>query len=215
MYYSNGIVIQGTNENRWEFKEHAQNGYKPSARYLEYRGLARYYPWPLIFEEDAMSKSLLDEANEKWFGYNHPMSQLTYPLETMPDRNYCIRYINHCRSKGIPTRLLFCRTEIEFPIWDSPLPAMKFLGYDYSTSQAFFPIIPEDLLIDSSDDEKLGPEMYRLLEYEKKLNENQLFKTESDIRDYIKIREQAFLAGNYMEHFDLGIFEVSEVIGEL
>jgi hypothetical protein len=92
---------------------------------------------------------------------------------------------------------------------------MKFLGYDYSTSQAFFPIIPGDLLLDSSPDEKLGPEMYRLLEFDKKLNENQLFNTESDIRDYIKTREEAFLAENYMEHDDLVVFEVSEVIGEL
>jgi hypothetical protein len=215
MFYNNGIVIQETNKNRFEFTAHPQSGFNPNQNYLSYRGLARYYSWPLGFKHGLVANALLDEANDKWFGYNHPMSPLTYPIETAPDRDYCIRYVNHCQSKGIETRLLFCRTEIGFPIWDSPLPAMKFLGYDYSTSQAFFPIIPGDLLLDSSPDEKLGPEMYRLLEFDKKLNENQLFNTESDIRDYIKTREEAFLAENYMEHDDLVVFEVSEVIGEL
>jgi hypothetical protein len=213
VFYNNGVVVQDIGFDSTEFTDSEHRG-KRSRRYLAYRGLGRYNSWPLIVETG--EQQLIDEANKKWWGYFRTSSQETLALGTVPERDYCIRYINHCRSKGIVTRLLFCRTEIEWPIWDSPFPSMKFLGYDYSGSQSFNEIIPDDLLFDLPSHRKYGLEMQRLFECAKYLNKNQLFNTESDIREYIRRKQIAIAAGNdFEDDSDSVIFHVSEITGDI
>lgn len=216
MLYENRLIVQAINMDSAEFVEDLMQGWKPPAPYLNYRGLGRYISWPLIGEQDAISRSLQDESRERWFSVQFNINPQRYALEVAPDRNYCIRYLNHCRSKGIAVRILFCRAERNTQIWDAPLPQTKFLGYDYSTSQSFIEVIPDDLLYNSDARQKENPEMRALIECRNKLNENQLFNTLSDIEEYVQRREKAISAGIVLEPSDdLNIIEVSEVIGEL
>jgi len=214
--YNNGLIVQAINMDSAEFVEELKQGWKPSVLYLAYRGLGRYISWPLIGDQDAISRSLQDESRQRWFSVQFNVNPQRYALEVAPDRDYCIRYLNHCRSKGIAVRILFCRSERNTQIWDAPLPQMKFLGYDYSSSQSFIEVIPDDLLCISDDLQKENPEMRALIECRNKLNENQLFNTLSDIKEYVQRREKAISAGVVLEPSDdLNVFEVSEVIGEL
>ena len=62
-------------------------------------GVDSYVSWPLKEYDDNLSRKLENEAWDKWFGF-------VDVLEVVPNRDYLIRYINHCETIGIKTIIL-------------------------------------------------------------------------------------------------------------
>jgi hypothetical protein len=188
-FLNNGIIIQDTNRESLNFTHleyFADEGYK---NYRAYLGLGRYYlPWPLQLENDTLSKQLTAEI-EKWFDIDIIHNPPENDFDIVPERKICTRYVQHCRSKGIRIRTLFCRSELEKPLWDSPLPKINILGYDYCTGVPYYSTIPDDLLDPVT--EYLDHSLYKeLLQCGEKLNSNKLYDNENDIRTYIEKRKE-------------------------
>jgi len=221
MFYNNGIVIQDIDKEALEFTEQGNFPDDEFETFRAYRGIERYYlSWPLSIEADQISIRLTAET-ERWFINQLPNDMVSYNLEIIPDRKFCIEYIKHCKAKGIRMRVLFCRTEFEKPIWDSSLPNLKFLGYDYA-------FIPEDLLAPIK--KYLEHPIYKsLIQCNDMLNSNKLFNREEDIRTYLERRKKVaesdinyeYIEGNaYPAHLvedfeDSLIVHLSEVIGDI
>ncbi|MBI4330276.1 MAG: hypothetical protein HY673_03215 [Chloroflexi bacterium] len=200
--FNNGLVIQARIDTT-QFDVPAEFRQTPEfLRYQSYQGIARYVSWPLAWplhvEQDLTTKELTTEAEQTWFQ--------RYDLDVVPDQEYCVRYFRACRDRGITTRTLFCRTERQLPTWQAPIPESAFLGYDYSTSQLFYSVIPDDLLVDD-----LSP---LLAESRARLNSNRLFDNEADVHDYIEQRETAIKSGEPLEpDGDFLVYHLSEVNG--
>jgi|GEM_PF-4246870 len=228
-FLNNGILIQDTNREPMEFLEKVNFTEPQFQSFRDYQGLGRYYSWPLQIENDDLSKQLTTET-ERWFVKQYPDDMVSYNSEIIPDRKFCIEYIKHCRVKDIKIRVLFCQTDMEEPVWDTPMPKLNFLGYDYSTPESFYSSIPEDLLepVRTYMDYPIYQALVRCKDL---LNNNKLFETEEDIRTYIERRnkvaesdiqwstrlmnDQEFPVHLVETDCDFIIFRLSEVMGEL
>lgn len=89
-----------------------------------YNGVEADMAWPLDGQEDAASRQLLKEAMEKYFNYT------TAPcLETVPSKEYLVRYVAHCDELQLPTRILQYETREQAEPVDQ-LEVVEVLGYD-------------------------------------------------------------------------------------
>ena len=201
---NNGIVIQEMADTRYFAGCAAHYSKCETAAYMAYQGISRFISWPLEIKQDELSKNLTKEAKERWFYYMYDESKEQYALAVIPDIEYSSRYLMACDNLGIKTRLLFCMTERESPVWKEPIPKSTYLGYDYATSQDFYSPVPEDLLIGS-----IQPQF---MKYPPRLNSNKLFENESVLNSYIQARQSMIDEGYDLERdVDFWIFRLSEV----
>jgi hypothetical protein len=188
VFYDNGIIVQDSDKDAFLFGKTEYFDIEAYKNYRSYRGLGRYLSyWPLELENDPLSKQLTNDI-EKWLDIdaNNPLEK---DLNIVPEKRICIRYIKHCRNKGINIRVLFCRTELEVPQWDSLLPNLNILGYDYCTGVPYFSPIPDDLLM--PNDEFMNHPAYKeLIQCSQKLNKYKLFDNENDLKTYIEKRQK-------------------------
>lgn len=224
--FNNGIVVQALNKERIDFKYKGNFTDTEFENFKSYKGLGRYLSWPLEREEDKLSKQLTAET-KKWFVNDFPNGGISYNPRIIPDEAFCIKYLSYCKEKGIKVRVMFCKTEMKKPIWNSPIPKLNFLGFDYAIPMDFYSTIPEDLL--NPDRRYLSNNIYQaLIQCKYKLNNNKLFSNEIDILKYINSRERVIrsdiqldftISQEHPAHLveDFGnfmIFQVSEVVGE-
>lgn len=93
------------------------------------------------------------------------------------DWNYINEYRKESIKRGIEYRILLCETEIPQPIMEiSPTIPKIFLGYDYAYA--------------SGDNYSAVYNEIPGVFSQYQLNDNGLFETEEEIREYIAIREQ-------------------------
>jgi hypothetical protein len=227
-FFDNGIVIQSINRETKEYQIQYKFSNLDFITFKSYNGLSRYVSWPLEQEKDSLSIELSKET-EKWFN-NYSPNSLHFNLKVIPDRSFLIEYLRHCQEKDIDTRSLFCKTNKETPLWNVPIPELKFLGYDYATSEDLRSSIPEDLLDPVTTFLHLN--FYKsFVDLKQLLNENKLFSSLDDIYIYIKERnklmnsdiqwtEVKYEGGIGKAHLienlgDFTIFHLSEVIGEI
>jgi len=213
--FDNGIVIQDKGKNTILFSGQFNFSDTEYKNFTSYRGTYRYKSWPLEFCDDQVSKQLTAET-KKWFTIHYPDNTILYNL-MIPEREFCIEYIKHCHQIGINIRTLFCQSEVEITVWDSTIPNLKFLGYDYASLQ-LVSTIPGELL--DPDGGYLEHPLYKaLVQCKDMLNDNKLFENEKDINIFVDRRGKV-VESNIRDHVievlgDLVVFRISEVIGEL
>ncbi len=184
--YVNGIVIQ---ENKNE----------------EYKGIdgSRFSPdvgrnWYFNYMEGMESFEEYYDENIGLTFYN--LDNGSY-VAACNDWNYIYDYIKESEKRGIKYRIILCETEIPQPIMEFSSAIQKeFLGYDYAYARgdnysALYNEIPS-----------VFPQF--------QLNNNGLFETEEEIREYISTREQyeQSHAPNTLESGDFIIFKLYEVL---
>jgi hypothetical protein len=230
VFFSNGIIIQDIDREYRNFTDQGSFPDEEFKNYRAYQGLGRYYrSWPLSLENDILSKQLTAEV-QKWFVIDYTQETPEADYEIVPERQLGLQYIQHCRSKGIRIRVLFCRTESEKPFWDSPLPNLGLLGYDYCTGIPYYSSIPDDLL-DTAVEYMDHPVYKAMKQCVEKLNRYKLFDNEKDIRTYIEKRNQVlgseiassqviiggqeFTSELVDRGLDIRIIQLAEVVGDL
>jgi hypothetical protein len=185
----NGFIVQDIND-----KSNSQ-------KKQPYKGLGCCYAWPLSKMIDEKSKSLTDEADERWFGYFYKDK---YALAVVPSLEYLRRYLRVCAENGIEVRVLFVESERETPMSDKIEIKATFLGYDYVTSQDFFSVLYDDLF---AEEIPKNLERFKAL-----LNHFGLFSKEEDLYAYVKERNNALEAGYNLEaHGDFCMMKISLV----
>ena len=121
------------------------------------------------------------ECFEKYYDDNIGMTYYNLDdrsyVAACTDWNYINDYIRESTKRGIKYRILLCETEIPQPIMKIPPTIQKrFLGYDYAYA--------------SGDNYSA---VYNEIPYvfpQFQLNNNGLFETEEEVREYIRVREQ-------------------------
>jgi hypothetical protein len=186
IFYNTGIVIQDVEKDSIVFSHKSSFSDAEFEIYKSYRGTYKYQSWPLENLNDPVSVKLTSET-QKW-AIRYDSEDTIYCNPIIPDRQFCLEYLNHCQENGIKTRLLFCQTEINTPVWDSSLPELTFLGYDYSVPCDLYSAIVEDL---SCFGEYLAHPFYSdMIHCKEKLNKYKLFDKEEDMNKYIEIRQK-------------------------
>lgn len=109
--FNNGFVIQGLYKNEY------------TSLLKSYNGIESFVSWPLSNFDDIVSKQLEAEAWNKWFSYIDA-------LETVPDKEYLIRYATHCNELGIKTRVLEIDTANSSHKVSDDLHLIETLGFD-------------------------------------------------------------------------------------
>lgn len=75
-----------------------------------YQGMARdTLSWPLDTEEDALSRSLCQEAQERWAKCAVKCSA----LEVVPDWPFILRYLQHCQDLGMDAEVYFLGDDLK------------------------------------------------------------------------------------------------------
>ncbi|MBQ8826210.1 MAG: hypothetical protein IJ007_03870 [Oscillospiraceae bacterium] len=160
--YTNGIVIQS----------YKYSGYKG----IDGSGFSANSAKNWYFNYD----DKLSEHFEPFYDENigltyYDIKEYTH-VSVCTDWQYINKYISESDSLGIKYRLLLCQTEIADPIMDMPDLKKEFLGFDYAYANgdnysAVYNEIPF-----------VFPQF--------SLNQNGLFNTEKEIREYISQREK-------------------------
>lgn len=191
----NGFVIQDINDN---------NNFQ---KQQPYKGVGCFYAWPLSKEKDEQSKSLTDEAVDRWFGYYY---EDKYALAVVPSLDYLREYLRVCEGKSIEVRVLYIESDREAPKLDEIEANAIFLGFDYATSQDFFSAVYDDLFAVEV------PE--KLQRFKALLNSYGLFSDEEDLYAYVKERDCVLNEGYNLEaHGDFCMMKISQLkdIGKL
>ena len=132
-----------------------------------------------------------DSKGENWYFYDDPEFshffdeniELTYydipqgsRVAACTDMDYIKKYIRKSREMGIQYRLILCETDIPQPRFDPTDLEKTFLGYDYAyTGGDYYSAVYNEV-------------HYVFRQF--RLNENELFETEQEIRDYLTEREK-------------------------
>lgn len=166
----------------------------------QYYGIGRFLTWPLDVCQDSMSRALVSEATERWFGYRDDR------LWVVPDLEYISRYVKHCHELNIN---VFClQVDSENPIiqTEASLPVLKSLGYDYADVDMCTSCLYDDLCGSIMVGEEHSEAIQRML------NEYGLFSSVDDMREYLKIREQ-WVKGitELEEYYSLSIVRLTQV----
>lgn len=191
--FNNGLVVQAKYTfDQWYSRNSITKDTPGYIAYRAYNGIGKYYSWPLEKEKDAISEELTREAEERWFAYYYSSivsaNEQQYALRVVPDNNFCQRYLKHCKNRAIETRIFFCKTEREGPLWDSDIPMHQHLGYDYASSGLYSPI-PDDLLLPPLEKYLTEPIYRAYLECKQWLNKSKLFNTQTDILEFVRRRK--------------------------
>jgi hypothetical protein len=202
--HNNGIVIQELVDSEYFPPPGLPHAALDIEKYRAYRGLSRFVSWPLADRDDEASRGLTYDAATGWIDGWYDETRQQYNLAVIPDIEYCVGYLEACDELGLDTRILFCKTDREFPKWAGKTPRGRFLGFDYATSQGFYSTIPEDLILDPVDP--------RLAKHGAKLNASGLFDDETDLERYIADRQALIDSGARPEKdMDFCKFEIFEL----
>ena len=154
----------------------------------KYQGFAKYDPWPLDYCEDGVSAALSEEYFTKWL--QCPIDSFDrHSLMLSDDYNYIAQYCEHCRRLSIEVQVYFVEDATEQKIsflYENSF--FEFLGWDYIAS------VDASYLFDDGNYvmDKYAP-------YADLLNENGLFTTLENAKQYAMIRKQALLNGEDIE----------------
>lgn len=133
-----------------------------------YKGVELFPSWPLKRLTDRTSIELEEEAWNKWFSY-------TDSIETVTDKNYLLRYVSHCCSNDIDTRIIKVETLKSSAVKPDELVVTKVLGFDCIVgSNLSYLNLTADCL------KKLFNKTYN------KLNTNGLCETSGDLFEFLK-----------------------------
>lgn len=166
--YNNGYVVK------------AQNKYITFD--TNYCGIECFSSWPLDDFFDYTSKALQNEAWEKWFGYQNV-------LEIVPEKDYLIRYINHCNELRIKTIIFKVETPKNTQIALDELKVIQVLGFDCITgvNLSYLNMNPEAFSM------KFNKSFFQL-------NSNHLFDTLNDAYDFLYRYNELMEAGENLEY---------------
>ena len=161
--YKNGYIIKSFEENMFY------------CGHSFYRGIGRYYTWPLDMCTDEKSRQLNDEALSRWFGYTDKR------LWVIPSVPFVRRYMEHARNMNRDTFCLMVESTNSTPVITEELPVEKVLGYEYADTDMQTSILWDDI---NSMDEHQAEQMIA------QLNENGLFSSDEKLMHYIQMRER-------------------------
>ena len=145
-------------------------------------GVDSYVSWPLKEYDDNLSRKLENEAWDKWFGF-------VDVLEVVPNRDYLIRYINHCETIGIKTIILQIETPRNSQIATDYLEVTKVLGFDCieGVQLSYLNLLPSYM-------RETFPKTYH------KLNSNGLCDNIDDVYEFLDTYNIMLLQGANLEH---------------
>lgn len=186
MLYTNGFIIQQRTDN--PYKGVDGSGFSENTGqnwYLNYSDAcqSRFEP----YYEEHIERTYWNIEPHTWVG-------------ACTDMDYIRRYIAVSKELGIEYRLLLVRTEIPAPVIEGEIGLKTtFLGYDYAyESGDYYSAVYNEIPF-------VFPQFA--------LNENGLFQTEKEIREYISQREKFVQTHtpNTLESGDFVVYEVHEV----
>ena len=168
-----------------------------------YDGLSSLPLYPLLGVRDksgAMDSECL-EINKKVFSKCLP-DGMWQPLEFISSYDLYARYVEACRTRNIPIRILFVESDYKEEIWNGPDLLMKFLGYEIS------PIPIDDVVVyDLQYSTKLR-------EFRNRLNQYGLFTEWEQAVEFHKVYTELMHTGEVGDgETETIICKVFEVIG--
>ena len=207
LFFENGLVIQELVDSEYFSHLSCSPSVRGLEKYFAYRGLSRFLSWPLAARSDELSKQMTVETRGRWFYRWYDEDHGKYYLEVVPELNFGKQYFLACNSLHLKTRIIFCKTDRDMPLWEGIIPKRTWLGFDYATSQGFYSTIPEDLLLKDTSQ--------ALTKYKSRLNINQLFEHEDDLNSYISDRQLLIDSGVPLELGDYCRYELFEIDNEI
>ena len=161
-----------------------------------YHGIGRYFSWPLDVEKDSYSRSLTEEAMEKWLGYQDNRMQV------IPDIDYISRYLEHCSRLKIDCFCLLVERLDGGLKMEESVRNENVLGYDYIDVDMCTSCLYDDFI-----------EWFDFFEEDiNKLNENGLFSDLNDIIQYLhKRNELVYDMENMEEYTELVVARLTKV----
>lgn len=147
-----------------------------------YNGVENHLSWPLDNYNDVDSLRLQNEAWEKWFSY-----QDVYEL--VPEKDYLIRYIDHCKKLRIDVTILQIETPKSNQLAVDLFEVKEVLGFDCITGI--------NLSYLNIDPDYFNTHFGTL---SKKLNNNRLFDTLEDTYEFLNIYNSLLGEGENLEH---------------
>jgi len=169
-----------------------------------YRGMARdTLSWPLDTEEDALSRSLYQEAQKKWAKCTVKYSA----LEVVPDWPFTLRYLRHCQDLGMDAEVYFLGDDLEkfytdlerFDIEPYQFVPMGFdcigvVGQSYLYDDDAYSILEEEQVRFKQIELELKAQGIRITK-KMRFNEYGLFSNVAGARYYAKLRRAAIESG--------------------
>ena len=157
--YTNGLIVQRLADKPSHYKGIDGSGF--SAEVGE--------NW--FLSKEGRFEEYCDEEIERTF-YNYGCGEW---VSACTDRAHIREYIGEAEKRGIPFRLILCESYVPQPIMEDVPQKKTFLGYDYAYAggdyySAVYNEIP--LVFDSF-----------------RLNENGLFDSEEELREYLAVRK--------------------------
>lgn len=128
--YKNGFIIKGCIDNEYTQSDDI------------YQGIGKFVSWPLEWQEDFTSKKLSSEAYDRWFGYTYADGDVS--LDVIPEREFLIQYLTHCKILGIETRILMIETHKPYPINNVEVKNIQVLGFDYGGAGCNYSLLNMD-----------------------------------------------------------------------
>lgn len=133
-----------------------------------YKGVEHFQSWPLKRMDDKISIELEGEAWNKWFSY-------TNSIETVPDKDFLLRYVSHCNRNNISTTVIKVEILESSFIRSDELRVIEVLGFDC--------IVGSSLSYLNLTEESLKKYFYKTY---LKLNKNGLCKNVDDIHEFLR-----------------------------
>ena len=169
-FYPNGILLQPID---------SPSTYLHNLKF-QYQGLDAYGTMPLCGYSSDVEARCLHEEYYDWL-FDAEIGQKTEVFYSLP---FLRRYLRKCKELHIQTRLVFVESEFCKPLWEGPVPNLRFMGYEFCSTPFDCQIIT-DLAFHKPFAEKYVP----------LLNQYGLFGKLEDCEAFKLDYEQAFAAG--------------------
>ena len=178
-----------------------------------YHGMARdTSSWPLDTEEDAASRALSQEAQERWAKCIVSCSA----LEVVPDWPFTLRYLRHCRNLGMDAEVCFLGDDLKnfyadlkgFDVEPRRVVPMGFdcigvVGQSYLYDDNAYSILEEERARFKQIEPELRAHRIRIRK-KMRFNEYGLFLNAAGARYYAKLRRLAIESGVFDLETDEG-----------
>lgn len=184
--YRNGIIIQSIKENGYRGVD--GSGFSVNSA----------VNWYLNNYEDCVE---FEEYYDEFINKTYYITEEKSFVAVCNDWKYIDKYILESKKKEIPFRIILCETEIAEPIMELPEQLqLEFLGYDYAYAVGDnYSAVYNEI-----------PFVFKNFQ----LNQNGLFETEEEIKEYIRQREiyEAEHPKYTLEVGDFVLFKLYEVL---
>lgn len=186
-FLKNGFIIKSYDKNRRDIGK-------------KYYGIANGMTWPLDIYEDKISRSLSNEALERWFGYQDNR------LWVIPDEEYLERYIKHCYDLNMSISCLQIESKNSIITTKMDMPIRRCLGYEYVDIDMNTSCLYDDLF---TTDFPTNKQIDLIRE---RLNAYGLLDTITEMYEYLKIRKELLsVYCEVEEYYAPTIIRLSEV----